>query len=133
MGKGRSGHKPNAANKRSREMYKAKDQRTINKQRKLSKELKNNEKLLDKGKGPLVAKYKKDRKIPVDFKMAGREGSFSYFSRGNITITYSDDTQEYKALRGDEFVYYDPETMTFSSVVSGDKGEDNANTKDDER
>ena len=56
MGKGSSGKKPNAAAKRNRAMYQAQDRRSRNKIRKARKEVRRNEKLLIKGKGPLVRK-----------------------------------------------------------------------------
>lgn len=54
MGKGKSGHKPNNAAKRSRAKYKASSRYEMNKKRKARKQQKIYERLMAKGKGPLV-------------------------------------------------------------------------------
>lgn len=57
--------KANAAAKRNRSMYKAKDQRTFNKLRKAAKEHKKNLKLLKKRKGIYVGNPKYDELVKI--------------------------------------------------------------------
>jgi hypothetical protein len=60
MGKGSSGKKAGTAAKKNRMMYKAQGRCTVNKLKKAKKEQKRNERLLLKGKGPLVVRERKD-------------------------------------------------------------------------